>query len=60
LLQNGTIAAVLMFAAMRSGRSENITIMGLTPVKVSLLADLSNVILFAVCTNRKSACFAGS
>ena len=33
---------------------------GLTPFKVSLLADLSNVIPFAVCTNRKSACFARS
>jgi hypothetical protein len=60
LLQNGTNAAVLMFAAMRSGRSENITVTGLTPVKVSLLAALSKVIPFAVCTNRKSACCAGS
>jgi hypothetical protein len=50
----------LMLAAMRSGRSENITVIELTPSKVSLLADLSNVIRFAVCTNRKSACFAGS
>jgi hypothetical protein len=60
LLQNGTNAAVLIFAAMRSGRSENITVMGLTPFKVSLLADLSKLMLFAVCTNRKSAWFAGS
>jgi hypothetical protein len=49
-----------MFAAMRSGQSENITVTGLTPLKVSLLADWSNLIPIAVCTNRKSACFAGS
>ena len=50
----GTKAAVLMLAAIRSGRSENVSVIGLTPSNVSFPVDLSKVMLFAVCTNRKS------
>jgi hypothetical protein len=60
LLQNGTKAAVLILAAIRSGRSENASVIGLTPSNVSLPVALSKVTPFAVCTNRKSAFSAGS
>src|SRR5262245_56571400 len=60
VLQNGTNAAVFMFPAMRSGRSEKNRVVELIPSKVSLFVDLSKVILFAVWTNRKSACLACS
>src|SRR4030095_15804990 len=60
LLQNGTNAVVLMFPAMRSGRSEKNRVVELTPSKFRLFVDLSKVMPFAVCTNRKSACLAGS
>ena len=59
VLQNGTNATVFMLPAIRSGRSEKNIVIGLTPCKVNLLVDLSKVISFAVCTNRKSAFFAG-
>src|SRR5258705_9841487 len=55
LLQNGTKAAVVMFPAMRSGRSEKNTVAALTPTNVNLFVDLSKLMLFALCTNRNSA-----
>jgi hypothetical protein len=36
------------------------TVTGLTPVNVSLLVDLSKVMPFELCTNRKSAFFGAS
>src|SRR5438093_7853520 len=60
LLQKGTNAVVFMFPAMRSGRSEKNRVVELMPSKVSVFVDLSKLIPFAVCTNRKSACLADS
>src|SRR5262249_11395022 len=60
VLQKGTNALVFIFPAMRSGRSEKNRVVELMLSKVNLFVDLSKVIAFAVCTNRKSACFASS
>src|SRR5262245_58198358 len=60
VLQNGTKAVVFMLPAIRCGRSEKNNVVELTPSKVNLLVDLSKLMLFAVCTNRKSACLACS
>ena len=60
VLQNGTNAVVFMLPAMRSGRSAKNRVVELMPSKVSLFVDLSKVMLFAVCTNKKSACLAGA
>src|SRR5262249_19871912 len=56
-LQNGINAVVFMFPAIRSGRSVKKSVIGATPVNVSLFVALSNFIPFDVCTNRKSAIF---
>ena len=59
-LQKGTKRAVFMLAAMRSGRSANITVTGLTPTSVNVLLALSKVMPFEVWTKRKSASLASS
>src|SRR5262245_42956345 len=56
VLQKGTNAVVFLFPAMRSGRSEKNRVVELMLSNVSLFVDLSKVMDFAVCTNRKSAC----
>lgn len=49
-------AVVFMFPATRSGRSVKNNVIGATPVRVSLLVDLSKVMALEDWTNRKSAC----